>query len=258
MNNENEFIKEREDSRDNVANKITYNETFFNNESNASSSLVNPLINNNNNNTDHITCFQKTLYDSLVRDENEENEQKLNTTNSTVSSSICRDGYVTNQRYQMLKDNKRSEMQRTHCYDEVFPAKQEESENSTDDDDEDDDDEEYNQANNDISASASSTETLSKSVVIQMNDDDDNDDDYMGKKKFESLIQRQELENSKKSHVQVSNKYDQEKNLLEKFKNECRLGNDKTTESVIKAKEVLIKLDMASTSDRYSSILNSR
>jgi len=266
--------------------KITYNETFFNDANQSNNSNFNPLRN------EHITCYKKSLYDSLLREEeadgnnNDDDDVDDNKSKSEASASFCRDGYVTNQRYQTFKDNKRSEMQRTNCYDEVFPAEQEAGENSTEDDDDDDDDEDlYNdgeiiKTNTNRSASSSSSSltetTLSKSVVIQMNEDnEDEDDDYMGKKKFENLIQKQELENIKKknfllnsaavataasssSSSSMANKYDQEKNLLEKFQNECRLGSDKTTESVMKAKSVLIKLDMSTTSDRYSSILNSR
>jgi hypothetical protein len=254
--------------------KITYNETFFTDTNHMNNTNFNPLTN------DHITCYKKSLYDSLLREDdegNDENDNDNDKSKTETSASFCRDGYVTNQRYQTFKDNKRSEMQRTHCYDEVFPAEQEECENSTEDDDDDDlyNDGELLQTNANRSASSSSsssssmTETIvSKSVVIQMNEDNEDDDDYMGKKKFENLIQKQELENIKKKNLllnsaaaassSMANKYDQEKNLLDKFQNECRLGSDKTTESVMKAKSVLIKLDMSTTSDRYSSILNSR
>ena len=253
-------------------NIITFNAAFF------AENAANP-----HNPLNHITYAEKTLYDAFINEEEadrpEENAPDVDLasvrlTSVGASSSMSRDGFVTNQRYQTAKDNKRSEMQRTKCYDEVFTAQEAESEDSNEDDE---------SSRSSVDTSSSSTETLSKTpvstaCVIHMYDEEHDvaEEECLGKKKFERLVQSKELESIKRqldkqqhehdedeesssgttwSHV---SKYKEEEDLLEKYKSEVKLGGDKTLESVVKATSVLSKLDMVSTSDRYSAILNAR
>ena len=269
-----------------TSDKITFNETFFNDKSNSN---LNPLSSSDSP-QNHITYYKKTLYDSIVNEENQNDSSKSLVSSTSGNSAICRDGFVTNHRYQMLKDNKRSESQRTTCYDEVIAAKEEENEDSNEDFVDEDDEEDLASKRQipldmlSCSSGASSTSSTSelkynreeaKAVVIHMYDEEH--DVAEGKQKFESLIQRKELENrnqslnlnddlqdiisatavSDTSNLTKAYLYEQQDNLLKKYENEVKSG--KTAESMEKAKQIFKKLEhMSSANDRYSSILNSR
>lgn len=86
-------------------------------------------------------------------------------TSSTTDSSVttmCRDGFVTNQRYQNLKDSKHSAGVLSTCYDEVFQVVG-------------DDDEEDNDSDNSQGDSKNEKCRLQDSVVIDMYNESDED-----------------------------------------------------------------------------------
>ncbi|CAF0907556.1 unnamed protein product [Brachionus calyciflorus] len=161
---------------------------------------------------ENVALAKKFLDDSDTETSNF-NLPKLTNSNrqqlSTVSS-MSRDGFVTNQRYQTYKDNKRNEKQLTDCYDEVYTVK-------IDDDESDvESDEKYDK--NSISSSASSYGSLqsiknSDHVVIEMPDAEEEDDDY----------------SSYLRNIKNENKYEQEAELLKKFENECKKGTNSLT-----------------------------
>jgi hypothetical protein len=92
-----------------------------------------------------------------------------------ATAALSRDGFVTNQRYQLLKENKRSASQLTSCYDEVHHVDDNEDDDDDDDDDssgnssdenEHDDDMEYvdENASNTSSSSSSSSSNSSRNT----------------------------------------------------------------------------------------------
>ena len=142
---------------------------------------------------------------------------------------MSRDGFVTNQRYQNLKDSKHSACVLSTCYDEVFQA--------IDDDDED----------GENSDTSDSQETVKKpvhhdSVVINMyNEEEDSDNDEKvnnknnkSKEKFEKNLsnytqQKKVLEDD--PILKSENKYEKDEELLKKYENECRFGTSNNNKS---------------------------
>ena len=85
---------------------------------------------------------------------------------------MCRDGFVTNQRYQNLKDSKHSAGVLSTCYDEVFQVEDNEDEDIADDEENDGDEEENTDSENSQKGSSKHTQN---SVVINMYNDSDED-----------------------------------------------------------------------------------
>lgn len=81
-------------------------------------------------------------------------------------TAMCRDGFVTNQRYQNLKDSKHSACVLSTCYDEVFQVVDDEDEDLSNDGDDSD--------NSNFDGSKQNTKkSLQDSVVINMYNDSD-------------------------------------------------------------------------------------
>jgi hypothetical protein len=249
---ENSFKIKMSDSNNNKNNNkinttgdITLNEQFFNDKQNKFNSNLNPLLSNSN-----ITVINQKLLNSMLDDDSNKAKSTSSfnlpplisstTTATTNISAISRDGFVTNHRYQTLKDNKRSESQLTTCYDEVYAAKSDDNVDSVDEEDDDELDTSKEKKRSDSFSSRSSSSSSSSSikskkslinktssnheaVVINMEKSDDEDfledENYsikykqldsqedeiglseIGKEKFESLVHKKELEMSTKSKL---------------------------------------------------------
>lgn len=152
---------------------ITLNEAFFSDQSNALNPKLNPLISN-----------KQTKPDKIVSYTNDANKLPIESATSLAvgaesatttftlppllaannTSPISRDGFVTNHRYQTLKDNKRNEAQVTNCYDEVYEADQ----NVGDDDAVDEDEESTDLDSKSLpSSSASSDDSDENSIELE-------------------------------------------------------------------------------------------
>lgn len=137
---------------------ITLNEAFFSDKSNALNPKLNPLIKKQST-VDKIITYtddtDKLPIDKAATGSGESSKASFTLPLLTASntSPISRDGFVTNQRYQTLKDNKRNEAQVTNCYDEVYEA-----------DDQNGDEEEENESTDlDSKSLSSSTSSTSDS-----------------------------------------------------------------------------------------------
>ncbi len=291
-------------SSSNESNKITRNEAYFADEANKNSILdLSESCNNYNNNKDKITYENENLYNTLFK--NNEKDDHLNDVNNTnnpknppqppgpsfklppLSSAISRDGFVTNQRYQLLKENKRSESQITHCYDEVFNVKEDEEDVNDNDESEDDDNRSVSSSSSsDSSASSSSTSSSSsssssssttssatsslsiksltktsiknnKDVVLNMYSSDNEENEEKNskyKKKFDSLVEQKEYEKLLKIS---GNKYEEEEKLLKVYENECKYGSNFTTKQQPLNSQIRSKaaLDLINNSSKKSSIV---
>lgn len=135
----------------------------------------------------------------------------LLTSSENTLTTMSRDGFVTNQRYQNLKDSKHSACVLSTCYDEVFQVT---------DDDEDDSD------------ASDSQDTTKKpahdSVVINMcNEDSEDEEVNKSKEKFEQNLSNYTKQKKKlleDGPVLTENKYEKDEELLKKYENECRFG----------------------------------
>ena len=183
--NETEFAKVCDDLKCEMEqNRIVKNEEYFRHKSLADSK-------------DKIKYENEALVKKLLDESDEEvrfNLPKL----TSQCSPMCRDGFVTNYRYQTFKDNKRNETQLTSCYDEVYTVKNNES----------DDVESEEKLSSSASSSVSyrSVKNLHHVIINMTNDDDDN-------------------------FVSYENKYKQQEEYLETLKNECKLGTCLTPRS---------------------------
>lgn len=157
---------------------------------------------------------------------------------SGVSSAISRDGYVTNQRYQLLKENKHSAKQLTQCSDEVITLNEEQMGDESDHTASDDCSSTSKSRSASLSSSTSSLSQIQlvkqqqrQSCIINMNDEFDEDDEELGdyseqsKYKFENMVKEKEQE---KAYL-LENKYEQEARLLRNLENECKYGTCSTT-----------------------------
>ena len=141
---------------------ITLNEAFFFDKSNALNPKLNPLIQKQPNGDKIITYTDDV--DKLPTDK-ASGECKASfilppLLTASNQSAISRDGFVTNQRYQTLKDNKRNEAQVTNCYDEVYEAADQNG------DEEEVDDDEYESTDLDSKSLSSSTSTSDDSECV--------------------------------------------------------------------------------------------
>ena len=205
--------------------QITRNESFFSDSCNFRNASMNPLL---------LTSLNKLnkLEMSLDRLTNEEakitvsdaalyaNNFNIDKSVDSGSSSMSRDGFVTNKRYQNLKDNKHSACVLSTCYDEVFQANGGDSDSvSSGDDDE------------------LKPEHALDSVVINMYNDSDETCSLTSKQKFEQNLanysqkqQRMQMNETELSEIIESdvkpgeNKYVKDEELLKKYENECRFG----------------------------------
>lgn len=155
----------------NTTGDITLNEQFFNDKQNKFNSNLNPLLSNSN-----ITVINQKLLNSMLDDDSNKAKSTSSfnlpplisstaTTATTNISAISRDGFVTNHRYQTLKDNKRSESQLTTCYDEVYAAKSDDNVDSVDEEDDDDElDTSKEKKRSDSFSSRSSSSSSSSSI----------------------------------------------------------------------------------------------
>ncbi len=168
--------------------------------------------NKNCNNNDNITQNSSSkFYLPLLT------KAAMSTTPPTDSSmaTMCRDGFVTNQRYQNLKDSKHSAGVLSTCYDEVFQVVG--------------DDEDENSDNNSES-SGKSNKNLRDSVVINMYNEDSDEDSNHNREKFEQNLknyteQRKLLDDDElPMPLTGKSKYEKDEELLKKYENECRFG----------------------------------
>ncbi len=126
-------------------------------------------------------------------------------------TTMCRDGFVTNQRYQNLKDSKHSAGVLSTCYDEVFQVVDSDENNSD--------------------SSEKSARNLQNSVVINMYNEDSDEDLSRSREKFERNLsnyteQRKLLEEEEVCMpLTGKNKYEKDEELLKKYENECRFGS---------------------------------
>ncbi|RNA17992.1 hypothetical protein BpHYR1_012095 [Brachionus plicatilis] len=173
-----EFAKVCDDLKcDMDQNRIVKNEEYFRQKSAAAS-------------TDTIKFENEALAKQFLDDSDAATDAFNLPKLSGHGSSMCRDGFVTNLRYQTYKDNKRNETQLTSCYDEVYAVK-----SQSDDLDSDE------KLSSSASSSISYRSTKHDHVIINMSNDDD--DHQFGS--FE-------------------NKYKQQDDYLEALKNECKVG----------------------------------
>lgn len=219
-----------------LSNKITFNQTFFDNQANALNPKFNPLLYKKQTKLEKIT----TNYTSGEIKLDESPKAKIepssssssftlppltnqHNTTTTAASSISRDGFVTNQRYQTLKDNKRNESQLTHCCDEAYPVVAENNEdsptlNSSSDEDSNTKSLTTSSSSSSSSSKASLTDSESdcemdkENVVINMPSDEENYEGYgegfgkeekvdtlngltnKPKEKFESMVKKKDSE----------------------------------------------------------------
>jgi hypothetical protein len=177
------------------------------------------------------------------------------TTNELSSKSrgdktnmMSRDGYVTNQRYQTYKDNKRNESQVTTCYDEVYQVDAVEDEDDIKEQSDSDEDELKANKKRDLSATSSSSRsdsTSSISSIKQQNDktltqhertvvinmyDEDEPQRAKSNNNFDSTAcQNDDEDESIDAMISPElnnkvNKYEQEEKLLRNLEDECRFG----------------------------------
>lgn len=227
--------------------KITRNESFFSDFKSLESSASN----------DKVTCNDQNLYKKLFTDSVEHEMDSsvnllsinfpplVNKTNS--QSSIYRDGFVTNQRYQTFKDNKRNEAQLTSCYDEVFQAKPEDDNDEDNDIDVNDEEstiekEKINEEDEELnfkSFSSSPSSSISihsikniQHIILEMpNDENDLTETNLkisnSKEKFENILKQKEQERI----IDTENKYEKEELLLKTLQDECRYGFKRSNET---------------------------
>jgi hypothetical protein len=226
-----------------LSNKITFNQTFFDNQANALNPKFNPLLYKKQTKLEKITANYTS--GEIKLDESPKaklepsssssftlppltNQHNTTTTTTTAASSISRDGFVTNQRYQTLKDNKRNESQLTHCCDEAYPVVAENNDDSATNTLNSSSDEDLNSKSLTSSSSSSSSKASSiesgsdcemdkENVVINMPSDEEYYEGYgegfgkeekvdtlngltnKSKEKFESMVKKKDSESGFKS-----------------------------------------------------------
>ena len=160
----------------NVGGEIVLNETYFTDNKKSADQISNFIKLSQNDHTDQITITDHNLYSANFS----QNEKKFTLPLLTnEKSTMYRDGFVTNKRYQNLKDSQHSASVLTNCYDEVFQP--------MDADEEIDDEDDDVKSQSSKSSSASSGEPSGQVVINMYNDDDEYE---TNKQKFEKSLTR--------------------------------------------------------------------